>query len=228
MSDDLAVVHGHEPIEALRFVHIGRRHHHAHLRASRPDRVDEVPELPPRQRVDAGRGLVQDEQIRIVDERTAKTELLLHSAGELTGRAILERIKRGGGQEFGDAGAALGSRLSEQPAEEVDILENAERRIEIAAEPLRHVGNAGAEAFEVGRLGKVAVEHHNLSALDCAHARNQGQQGGLADPVGSDHPHHLARRDFNRCIVERDRRPVTVRDVLEPGDDFLRHCGSLT
>ena len=84
-------------------------------------------------------------RVRIVDQRAAQTELLLHAAGELAGRPILERIERGGGQKLGDPGAALGSRLPEQPAEEVDILENAKRRIEIAAEALRHVGDAARE-----------------------------------------------------------------------------------
>jgi hypothetical protein len=103
--------------------------------------------------------------------------------------------------------------LSKQPAEEVDILEDAEGRIEITAEPLGHIGNAGAEAFEVGRVRQVAVEYDNLPTLDCAHAGNQRQQRRLADPVRSDHPHHLARWNIDRDIVERDRRPITVRDT---------------
>ena len=63
-GDDLAVVHRHQPVEALGFVHIGGGDHHAHLRAAGADRVDEIPELAARQRIDAGRRLVENEKIR--------------------------------------------------------------------------------------------------------------------------------------------------------------------
>ena len=86
-GDDLAVVHRHQPVEALRFVHIGGGDDDAHLRAARADRVDQVPELAARQRVDAGRRLVENQKVGIVDQRAAKAELLLHAAGELAGRA---------------------------------------------------------------------------------------------------------------------------------------------
>ena len=75
----------------------------------------------------------------------------------------------------------------------------------------------------MGPVCKIAVEDDNLPGLDCAHAGNERQQGGLADPIGSDHPHHLARWNIDRDIVERDRRSIMVRDVLESGDDSVRH-----
>jgi hypothetical protein len=131
-GDDLAVIHGHEPVEALGFVHIGRRHHHAHLRASRPDRVDEVPELTARKRIHARRRFVENEQIRIVDERATEAELLLHAPGKFACGTILERIQSRGCQELGDPGPPLGLRLAEQTAEEIDILEDAKRRVKIA------------------------------------------------------------------------------------------------
>ena len=171
-GDDLAVVHGHQPIEALRFVHVGGGDHHAHLRATRADSVDQIPELAARQRVDAGGRLVEDQQVRIVDQRAAEAELLLHAAGELAGRSGLERIKRSRGQKLCDLGAAFGRRLPEQTAEEIDVLEYAQRRIEIAAEPLRHVGDARAQAFELGGALEIAVEHHDLAGSgSCAHRR---------------------------------------------------------
>ena len=228
MGDDLAVVHRHQPIEALRFVHVGRGDDDAHLRASRPDRIDEVPELTPRKRIDAGRRLVEDEQVRIVDERTAKAELLLHAAGELAGRPVLERVECRRGQKLGDAGASLGRRLSEQPAEEIDVLEYAQRRIEIAAQPLRHVGDAAADGFEMGGVAQDCRRRRRPVPSESAHARNKRQQRGLADPVRPDHAHHDPRGNVDRDVIERDRRAVTVRDVRDAGDDGVGHCGSLT
>src|SRR5262249_34283455 len=216
------------PIEALRFVHVRGRDQHAHLGPAGANSVDQVPELAARQWVNASGGLVENEQVRIVDQRAAKAELLLHAAGKLAGGAGLERIKRGGGQEFGDLCAPLGGRLPEQPAKEIDVLEYTKCRIEIAAQALRHIGDARAQAFKGRPLGYVAVEDADLPALHRAHAGNEREHGRFADAVRPDHANHFARRNFDRDIVEGDRRPVTVRNTVKSGDDGIGHCGSLT
>ena len=56
MRDDLAIIHRGKPIEPARFVHIRRCDNHAHEWAMRADRIDQLPELPPRERIDAGGG----------------------------------------------------------------------------------------------------------------------------------------------------------------------------
>ncbi len=40
-----AVIHGREPVEAFRLVHVGSGHDDAHLRPPGPNGVDQVPEL---------------------------------------------------------------------------------------------------------------------------------------------------------------------------------------
>ena len=123
-GDDLAFVHRHQPVEALGFVHIGGSDDHAHLRPACADGVDEVPELAARQRIDAGRRLVENEEIRIVDQSAAEAQLLLHAARELTGRARFELFHGRRRQELGDALPPLFRALSEQTAEEVNVLED--------------------------------------------------------------------------------------------------------
>ena len=67
-------------------------------------------------------------------------------------------------------------RLAEQTAEEVDVLKHAERGIEVAAESLRHVGDATANGFEVALVAKtLPSKYDDLSALDRAHAGNERQ-----------------------------------------------------
>jgi hypothetical protein len=68
MGDDLAVVHRGEPVEPARFVHVSGCNEHAHHRPTRADRIDQLPELPPGERIDAGGRLVENEQIRIVHQ----------------------------------------------------------------------------------------------------------------------------------------------------------------
>src|SRR5581483_6418122 len=92
--------------------------------------IDQLPELPPRQRIDARGRLIEDEEIGIMHQGAAETDLLLHAARELAARTVAERVKARGFQQLLDAGATLGHALAEQAAEEIDVVEHAERRIE--------------------------------------------------------------------------------------------------
>ena len=47
--------------------------------------VDHLPELAPRDRIDADARLVEQQQARLAQQRAGKAELLLHAAGELAG-----------------------------------------------------------------------------------------------------------------------------------------------
>ena len=80
LRDDLAVVHGGEPVEAARLIHVGGRNNDAHLRPALADGFDELPELPAGERIDARGGLIENEQIRIVHQRAAEADFLLHAA----------------------------------------------------------------------------------------------------------------------------------------------------
>ena len=98
-----------------------------------PHGFDELPELAARKRIDAGGRLIQNEEFGVVDERAAETKLLFHAAGKFARRAIDEGVETGGPQQSCDAGTALGMPQAEEPAEEVQILEDAELGIEILA-----------------------------------------------------------------------------------------------
>ncbi len=193
-------IHGDQPVEAHRLLHIRGRDNDAHTLMVAPDIVDQRPELPPRQRVDAGRRLVEDEQIGVVDQRTAEPELLLHAAGELARRPVRERRQARAPQEVGDAALALPSVVAEELAEEIDVLEDGERRIEVLAEPLRHVGDPRIRRLAMLLVGDVATEHRNTAVLDSARTGHQRQEARLADTVRPDEANHAAGRQ-----VERDR-----------------------
>ena len=94
--DDLAVIHRGEPIEPARFVHIRGCDNHAHEWAMRADRIDQLPELPPRERIDAGGGLIENKEIRIVHQRAAEADFLLHAARELAAGSIWKRVESRG------------------------------------------------------------------------------------------------------------------------------------
>ena len=118
--------------------------------------------------------------------------------------------------------------LAEQAAEEVDVVEHAERRVEIATQPLRHVGDAPVTRPAMVLIRHVAVEHRDFAGLNFAHPRNEAEQSGFADAVGPDQSRHAVGRNFEREIIHRERLAVAVHNVLDSGDNGIGHCGSLT
>ena len=97
-----------------------------------------------------------------------------------------------------------GTRLPEQAAEELDILPDAQVRVEILAQALRHVGDARTDRGPMRRASHVAAEDENGAGLDPPRAGDQAQQRRLADAVWPDESDHAAGRDVDRDVVQRD------------------------
>jgi len=93
------------------------------------------------------------------------------------------------------------SGLAEQAAEEVDVLEHRQCGVEILAQPLRHVGDARADAGAVAGILHVAAQHLHRALLDLACAGDQRQPGGLAHAVRADEADHAPGREVERHTV---------------------------
>ncbi|MCY1407264.1 hypothetical protein D9M71_225590 [compost metagenome] len=163
-----------------------------------------------------------------MDQRAAQAQLLLHAAGELARRPLAKGGQARALQQIGDTPLALLAFVSEQAAEEIDVLEDGERRVEVLAQPLRHVGDALADGAAVAGLAHVAAEHMQRSALHLARAGQQRQQAGLADAVRADQPHHAPGRQFQAHIVQGMHAPVLETDAVQPCDWTLVHSGTFT
>ena len=153
-------------VEPGGLLHVGGRNQDAHARPVGPDAVDQLPELAARQRIDAGGRLVEDQQVGVVDQGADQAELLLHAAGQLAGRPVGEAPQPDAVQQLGDAALGLGTAEAEQPGEEVGVLEDRQRRVEVLAQALRHVGDAGAGVPAEAGVGHVAAEHLDPPLLD--------------------------------------------------------------
>ena len=151
-----------------------------------------------------------------MDQRADQAELLLHAAGQLAGRPVGEASQPDAVQQFGDAALGLGAAEAEQPGEKVGVLEDRQRRVEVLAQTLRHVGDARAGLPAEAGVGHVAAEHLDPSLLDAAGAGDQSQQAGLADAVRADQPDHAAGRQIERDFIERARISVRQCDACEP------------
>jgi hypothetical protein len=109
-----------------------------------------------------------------VKEGTAEAELLLHAARKLAGGPILEAGKPCQLQERMNAALPLLAPLSEQAAEEVCILEDGKRRVEVLAKPLWHIGDGRTDVAAVPAAAHVAAQDLHIARLDDAGAGDQG------------------------------------------------------
>jgi hypothetical protein len=75
-----------------------------------------------------GGRLVEDQQIRIVDEAAAQPELLAHAARQFLRRTVGKRCEPGTVDKLGDSRVPFGMGLPEQAAEKLDVLADAEVR----------------------------------------------------------------------------------------------------
>ena len=134
----LAGVHRREPVEPLGFLHVRGRHEHAHGRRDARGSGRSIPELPARQRIDARGRLVEDEQSGSW-MTSGKGRASASSPRRLPAGRSANSVEAGRGEQLSDTPRALLSGLAEQAAEELDVLEHRKGRVEVLAEPLRHV-----------------------------------------------------------------------------------------
>ena len=162
-----------------------------------------------------------------MDEGAAQAELLLHAARELAGGTVEKREESRGAGELLDAPFALGRVVAEEAAEEVDVLRHGERRIEVLAQALGHVGDVGTDPQSVARVGHVSAQHPHLALLDGARSGDERQQAGFSHPVGADEPYAAAGGDIEIDPVECARLAIGERDSLQPRNR-LSHHGTFT
>ncbi len=216
-GDHAAPVHRGQPVEPVGLLHVGGGDEDAHPRQVGADGRDQLPELTARERIDPGRGLVEDQQVRVVDQRRAERKFLLHAARELAGGAVGEGVEARGAEQHLDPLRALRRLLAEEPAEELEVLAHREGGIEVPPEPLRHVGHPRRHRLPLGAAGHVVAEHGEPAALQPPHARDQREKGGLAHPVRPDQPRHPARGNGEADRIEGGHGAVAVRDARDLG-----------
>src|SRR5918995_6491539 len=169
----------------------------------------QLPELAARHRVDAGRGLVEQDDARLVNQGAGERELLLHAAGQAFREPIAER------PQLCEVEQPVASGLvAAQPVdlgEERKVLVDAQ--IAVEAEALRQISDR-ARDLSVLADGIVAQEAH-APAVCVQQAAQQANRGCLASTVRSDEPEQLPWRRGERHRVERADRPVSLRDSLQ-------------
>jgi hypothetical protein len=211
-----AAIDGDEMRKARGLLHIGGGGDEGEARPLGADLVNEMPELPARQGIDAGCRLIEDEEIGIVNEGAAEAEFLLHAAGELAGRPVRERVEAGGIKQPRAPRLRRRPVQAEEAGEEIDVLLDGQRWIEVLAQPLRHIGDAFGDGMAMTPLAHIAAQHIDVAILDATRARDERQQRRLADTVRPDDRRRAAGRNLEADILQGEMPVVAVLDAPQP------------
>ena len=165
---------------------------------------EQLAQLDARARVEAGRGLVEDEHVGVVNERAAQRDALLHALGERL--EVLVQNGRDAGEFLHrtDCLAPLRALQAVGPRIEIQIL--VDGHVVVRGERVGHVADAAARILRLLADGDAVDEHVALGRLfqrgDDAHG------GGLARAVRPDEAEDVA-------VVEGEREVVHGHGLAE-------------
>ena len=185
-GDEFAAVHDAEAVAVFGLLHVVCGHENRDALSGQ--RVDQVPELAPAVGVDAGRGLVEEEDGRLVQDGAAKGEALLPAAREFGGARMPVVLQPRHGEHPVLARGLLIAGQAIDAAVEIDVLLDGEFVVE--REPLAHVADARLDLLGVAH--DVEARHAALAGSRCEQAAEHADGGGLARAVGSEKTEDLA------------------------------------
>ncbi len=139
LRQQLAVGDVGDLVTALGLVHVVRGDQHGHALGGQL--VDLAPELAPRLGVDAGGGLVEQQQLRLGEDAGAQRQTLLPAARQLARQLPLAPRQ----PEPLDGGARLPARVGHavDAGHELEVLQD--RQVLVQAEALRHVADVALD-----------------------------------------------------------------------------------
>src|SRR4051794_37809410 len=171
--------------ERLRLVEVVRREHDG--LAELAQRADRLPGGAARGRVEAGGRLVEEDQLRVADQRQAEVQPPQLAAGQLARHRVLLALQADEREHLGRV-----ARVREHPGEVLERLADADAAVDAGllqddAQPL---------AQRPRPASRVEAEDGDLAAAALAVALEDLDRGRLARPVGPQQPVDLAAADL--------------------------------
>ena len=210
-DDQAGADHRHAVGELLRLVEVVRRQEDR--LAERAERADHLPGGAPCSRVEAGRRLVEEDELRVADERDPEIEPPLLASGERAYTCVLLVRETYELDDLVDV-ARVRVVAGEHP---VHLADREQRRLlgvlEDDADPLAEVAWS---------LTRVEPEDRCVAAVAAPVALEDLDRGRLARPVRPQQAEHLARADLEAHAPKRLDAVVGLRQVPD-GD---RACGA--
>ncbi len=207
-GQNLAQRHQHQMIAILGLVHEMGGDHDGHPRFGQM--VDALPELAPRQRIDAGGRLIEKQNGRLMHQRTSQREPLLVAQRQFHGLGIgilaqVELIKGPGQPLFAPCAAQAigrGEKIQVLPCSEIAV----ERKF------LRHIADA---------LARVCAGRAQIGARNAQRAGRRWQQAAehaksraLARAIGTEQTEDLALPHVEADALDRLERPEKAAQLF--------------
>ena len=187
-----------DPRRVLGLVHVGRRDEDRQPFGVKL--VQKQPELAPRDGVDAGRRLVEKEEVGARQEGGDERELLFHPAGERAREPVADAREPDARKERGRAPLRLGVRDRVHPGPEEEVLVYGEVFVE--REALRHHAE-GAPLLDAEGSARRREE-----------PRDDPEEGRLSRAVGADQGEEFAPLDDEIDAIERRHGAEAPRESL--------------
>src|SRR5690606_33679249 len=161
--------------------------------------------------VERSERLVEQQDVRVVDERASQRDALLLPAGELVGLPLLVAGQVDQVEHRRHLVADLVRRGPAATQPEGDVLEHVEvGEQRVVLEDRVH---PTLEWREVGDLGLADVDGAGGDLLEAA---DHSQRGGLAAARWAEQGEELAMLDRKRKVIDRGEVPEPFRDPIEP------------
>jgi hypothetical protein len=157
-----------------------------------------------------------------VDEGADQGELLSHAARKGAGRTAQERPEPGHRHEALEVVAVPLARHLAEIAEELDVLLDRQRVVQVQAEPLRHVAHGRLHGLRAP--DHVQTLHERRSGVRPENATQDLQDGGLAGPVGIDEAEDLAASNLEGHVAHGPDAAAPVA-LAQPADVDRRGRG---
>src|SRR5262245_10938080 len=184
--------------------------------------LDERPEELSARDVDAGRGLVEEEQLRLVEGGEREAGALADTRGQVLGTLGGRGAQREAVAERAPAPLELCAREAEEAGVELDVLPQGEPLIEAHALP--HVADAIAHAARMAN--HVDPVDGDLAGSRAQQPDQHADRRALARAVGPEEREDASRFDGDRQVVDRHEVPEPAREPAR-GDDRLAHAATL-
>jgi len=174
--------------------------------------AEEVPQVPAQDRVEPDRGLVEDEQLGLADERCGQRDARALTSREVAhGLVGVRREVHGVDRTLDGTG-----RRTEHRGEVAEVV--AHRQVGIDARRLGDVANPVAQPRRPGRF----PEDGDRPRLDPLDSDDGPHEGGLAAPAGAEEPNDLTGGDDHAEVVQDPARTAHHPQVLDDDRVALR------
>ena len=186
---------------------------------------DQVLHLAGADRVQAGGGLVEHDQLGVVDQGLGQADAAGHALAVFLQLPPLGPVQPDHLDQVGHPLAADRPRHVEQPAVEIERLLGVEEAVEV-----RFLGQV-ADPLVLGHFGGVAAEDQGLAAGGEQQAEDQLDGGGLARAVGPEQPEDFAPADFQvqglqgPDLLTPPEIAINLGETSGFDDDFGLHGG---